>query len=69
MDEVDFISARNAAWAAFQQWKKHQKEVRIAELEKTALEQTQRAAEANVKWDLAYANADAANKAFNAVNT
>jgi hypothetical protein len=68
MDDLDFISARNAAWAAFQQWQKHQNELRIAELEKSTQEQTQRAAEASVKWDLAYANADAANKAFSPMN-
>jgi hypothetical protein len=68
MDDLDFISARNAAWAAFQQWQKHQNELRIAELEKSVQEPAQRVGEASVKWDLAYANADAANKAFNAVN-
>ena len=68
MDELDFISARNAAWVAFQQWQKHQDELRIAELEKCAQGQAQRVAEASVKWDLAYSKADAANKAFSAKN-
>jgi hypothetical protein len=68
MDELDFISARNAAWVAFQQWQKHQYELRIAELEKRSQEQAQRVAEASVKWDLAYANAEAANKAFLSTN-
>jgi len=63
MDDLDFISARNAAWAAFQQWQKHQNEVRIADLEKGAQEQAQRVREASVKWDLAYANSEA-NRAF-----
>jgi len=67
MDEFDFISARNAAWVAFHQWQNHKNEVRIAELEKGSLEQAQRVKEASVKWDLAYANAEAANKAFNGV--
>ena len=63
MDDLDFISARNAAWVAFQQWQKHQNDLRMAELEKGAQAQAQRAGEASVKWDLAYANAEA-NKAF-----